>query len=41
MFVPVQMSLQPVILLQETNTRANIGLGFLGNIFLTLNGDIS
>lgn len=40
MFVPVRMCLQPVTLL-GTNTRAIIGLVFLGNICLTLNSDIT
>lgn len=41
MFVPGRMCLEPVISLLGTNTRANIGLGFFGNICLTLNSDIT
>lgn len=41
MFVPGRMCLEPAISLLGTNTRANIGLGFFGNIFLTLNSDIT
>lgn len=41
MFVSVRMCLQPVISLFGTNIGANAGLGFLGNICLTLNGDIT
>lgn len=41
MFVSVRMCLQPVISLFSTNIGANAGLGFLGNVCLTLNDDIT